>query len=89
MAWDDTKQADDLIKSSEWNTMVSDQKSRIENNSGTDIVNQSIKVIDENLTKRIVEGGETVTVPVDYSMVIAGDYTVNGTLEVNGTFSVV
>jgi len=29
LAWDDTKQADDLIKSSEWNTMVTDQKGRV------------------------------------------------------------
>ena len=29
MAWDDSKQADDLIQSSEWNTMVTDQKGRI------------------------------------------------------------
>lgn len=29
MAWDNTKAADDLIQSSEWNTMVTDQKGRV------------------------------------------------------------
>jgi len=94
MAWDDIKQPSDLIQSSEWNDMVSDQKSRIENNAGVDMVNQSVRVsrsvtTNENLTKKIVASGESVTVPTDFSMVIAGDYTVNGTLEVNGTFAVV
>lgn len=35
MAWDDTKQADDLIQSLEWNTMVADQKGHaVEHESG-------------------------------------------------------
>lgn len=29
LAWDDTKVTDDLIKSSDWNAMVTDQKSRL------------------------------------------------------------
>lgn len=45
MAWDDTKQADDLIASSEWNTMVTDQKGRVVGTS----VNEAIADTSGNL----------------------------------------